>query len=137
MGKDKKDIFWLDEAIAHESTPEELREITTQELIKKHSIPQSTYYYRITRSKVQAEILKVSLKFAKRHTPEVLENLGKRAKKNNEATKIYLNYVLQLSEKLDITTKGKELTPYTNEQIKEFAKFILEDGGTSGTESKE
>lgn len=40
---------WIEKAIDHEATPEVLREITTQEFIKKYGVAQSTYYYHISK----------------------------------------------------------------------------------------
>lgn len=97
---------WLDELIARQSLPEEIREGTNAEFCTKWGISESTYYYQASKPENQAKIVNLSIKNARRHAPEVLENLGVRAKTNSKDTEMYLKFILQLAEKTDITSGG-------------------------------
>jgi hypothetical protein len=101
---------WIDEMIEREAIPRNLREETTQEFCKRHKLPVSNYYYYASKKENWEKILELSLNSVKRETPEVLKTLGKRARQGDtKAIDMFLNYVVDLSKNLDITTKGKPL----------------------------
>ena len=100
---------WLDEAIEREALPPEAREETTQAFCKRWDLPDSNYYYHIAKEENQAKIVKLAINNARKYAPEVLDNLGERAKKDNKATEMYLKFILELAEKADITSKGEKI----------------------------
>lgn len=100
---------WLDAMIERQALPEEIRKETTAEFCKKWGVPESTYYYHASKEENQKKIIGIALNNAKKHAPEVLENLGVRAKNNTNDTALYLKFILQLIEKADITTDGKPI----------------------------
>jgi hypothetical protein len=100
---------WIDEMIEREASPEALREETTDQFCAKRKIAKSTYYFQKNRTENSKKILNLSLNNAKKYTSDVLDNLGKRAKTDNKAAELYLNYVLELKKRLDLTSNDKEL----------------------------
>lgn len=100
---------WIDEMIERQATPEPLREGTTAEFCKKWGIPESNYYYHAAKPENEKKILNISLRLAKNYTPEVLKNLGERAKGDNKAAELFLDYVLELRKKVDMTSGGKPI----------------------------
>lgn len=113
---------WLDELIARQALPEEIREGTNAEFCAKWGISESTYYYQASKPENQAKIVNLSIKNARRHAPEVLENLGVRAKTNSKDTEMYLKFILQLAEKTDITSGGLAI---------QFASDFKKDASTT------
>lgn len=97
---------WLDELVIRQALPEEIREGTNTEFCAKWGISESTYYYQASRPENQIKIVNIALQNAKKYAPEVLENLGVRAKSSNKAAEMYLKFILQLAEKTDITSGG-------------------------------
>lgn len=100
---------WIDEMIIREATPKPLREGTNAEFCQRYEIPESNYYYYSSKAENKEKILQIALDNAKKHAPEVLENLGERAKENSQDAKLYLQFILQLAEKTDITSKGESI----------------------------
>jgi len=108
----EEETNWLNELIKRQALPEEVREGTNTEFCAKWGISESAYYYQASKQENQQEIVKLALNNAKRYAPEVLENLGVRAKSNDKAAEMYLKFILQLAEKTDITTGGKPIPIY-------------------------
>lgn len=102
-------IDWVHEMIERESTPEHLREETTRQFCEKRGIPESTYYYTRNKKENQEKIFEICLHLAKKYTPEIMENLGERAKGDNKAAEIFLEYVWKQKKRMDMTTNDKEL----------------------------
>lgn len=98
---------WIDEMVIREATPLNLRDGTVANFCKKYDIGDSTYYYQSSKPENQTKIINVALQNTKKHAPEVLENLGERAKNNSKDAEMYLKFILQLAEKTDITFKEK------------------------------
>ncbi len=99
----KKD--WKDLALNRESIPKHLREETTKEFCEKNNVPESTYYEHVSKKESQAEIVKKSLNNVKKYIPEVLEKLGEKAiLGDTKAIEMYLEYIVKLNKKLDITS---------------------------------
>jgi len=104
---------WIDEAIEREATPKALREETTRDFCAKRGIPESTYYYEVNKKEVEAKIQEICFRYAKKYTPDVLENLGERATKDNKAAELFLDYVLEKKKKFDLTSDDKAIEPIT------------------------
>ena len=100
---------WIDEMVEREALPPELRVGTNEEFCQKHGIGNSTYYYQASKADNQEKIVALAINYAKKHTSEVLENLGVRAKSDNKATELFIKFILQLAERTDITSKGEKI----------------------------
>lgn len=118
---------WIDLMIEREATPKALRKETTVDFLKEHDVASSTYYRELSHKDNQEKILNICLSLAKRYTPEIMENLGERATKDNKAAELFMDYVLKLSKNLDIKTDGESLNLYSDEQRSKIAKRILEN----------
>lgn len=101
---------WIDEMIIREATPKPLRTETVEQFCKKYDIVESNYYYQASKTENQEKSIKIAIQNAKKHTAEVLENLAERAKENNKDAKLYLEFILQLATKTDITSGGLAIT---------------------------
>lgn len=103
---------WIQKAIDWKATPTDLREPkTVQGFIKKHNIPESTFYYEISKPDIEKRIINKCLHRAKDLTPDILGKLGEKAKKGSERSiEMYLKFILELKEKfgIDIDEKGKK-----------------------------
>lgn len=106
---EEEKVNWVDKMIEREALPLQLRDGTVAEFAKKYEIADSLYYYYSSKPEIKEKIIGIALNNAKKHAPEVLENLGERAKSNNADAKTYLQFILQLAEKTDITSNGKAI----------------------------
>jgi hypothetical protein len=106
---EEKPTNWIDEMIIREAVPPNLREETVSEFCRKHDIADSTYYYQSSKPENQTKIINIALQNTKKHAPEILDNLGERAKNNSKDAEMYLKFILQLAEKTDITSGGKPI----------------------------
>ena len=120
-----KDKNWIDEMIIREATPQQLREGINSEFCQKWGVPESTYYWNTSKKENQDKIVELALRYAKKHTSDVLENLGVRAKEDNKAAELFIKFVLELAEKriTDLTSKGERLGIVTEESKKLFEEF--------------
>ena len=100
---------WIDAMIEREATPPELRKEVNQKFCKKWEVPESTYYYHAAKPENQEKIIALALNYAKRHTSEILENLGVRAKSDNKAAELFIKFILQLAEKIDNPSATAEI----------------------------
>lgn len=113
---------WIEIAIEREATPKPLREQTTRDFCAEYGIPESSYYYEVNKKENQIKIEDICFRLAKKYTPEVLENLGERATKDNKAAELFLDYVLEKKKKFDLTSDNKAIEPIT------AINYILPDG---------
>lgn len=120
MAEEERPKTWLEEAIEREALPAEAREETTTAFCERWKIPQSTYFYNISKRENQEVIVGLAMNNAKKYAPEVLDNLGERAKNDNKATEMYLKFILALAEKADITTGGEKIQ--LNDKVAALAK---------------
>jgi len=107
---------WMQAMIERQSIPETLREETTEEFCDKWGVKERTYYYHLAKPEIQKIILKNSLNLAKKYTPDIMENLAVRAKSDNKAAELFLEYVWKMSKNLDIKTDGQPIINLTKEQ---------------------
>lgn len=120
---------WIEAMIKREALPPELRTGTNAEFCQKWEIGESTYYYQASKKENQDKIVSLALLYAKKHTSEVLENLGVRAKSDNKAAELFIKFILQLAEKTetDITSKGEKVVDAKfGDLIQEFEKKLKE-----------
>lgn len=102
-------VNWVDEAIQREAIPKPLRTDTVKEFAAKFGIEEKQYWYQMSKKENQEKVLEIALNEAKKDAPEILVNLGDRAKKDNRAAELYLDYILKLAKNLDIKSDGKPL----------------------------
>ena len=112
---------WTTEAIEREAIPKPLRQDSVREFCKSFGINEKQYWYQMSKKENQEKTLQLSLNLAKRETPEVLVNLAERAKKDNKAAELFLDYILELSKNLDIKTAGLPLIQIAEEVAKKYA----------------
>lgn len=118
---------WIEDLVVREATPPDLREENYEEFCSRCDISKSTYYNWVNKPKIQEKILNLSMRLAKKHTSEVLENLGKRAKKDNRAAELYLKFVLELAEKRELSNPDGNLSKI----------ILIKDNGINDTTSSE
>jgi len=124
MKEDSNNIDWIAKAIEYEATPRALRIpkkkgefISSLKDIQGNPIPSSTYYYELSKKENSDKIIDISFRYAKRLTPEVLEKLGEKAVSGNDTSIAqFMEYVLEIKKRLDITTDGDKINPMSYEQ---------------------
>ena len=105
---EKKD--WIKEMIEREAIPKVMREETIEQFSERHDIYPSNYNYQRTKKENQQKIVKLCLSIAKEKLPEVLKTLGEQAEKGKERSiEMFLKFIVELSEKTDITSGGKPI----------------------------
>ena len=120
-------VNWIDKMIERQTLPQPIREGTVEEFCVKYGISRSTYYYQVSLKENQDRIIKICLRIAKEYTPEVLNTLAQKAKDGDmKAIDMFLNYVLELSENLDIKSKGNSLI---NQDIFKYVKWLNDNKG--------
>jgi len=117
--ENKENINWLEIMIERQALPEEVREGKNTEFCQKLGIAHSTYYYQASRPENQKRIIDLSIQNARKYAPTVLDNLGQRAKTDNKATEMYLKFILQLAENLNL-----------NPELPFLFKIVKDDGNT-------
>ena len=127
-----EEINWIEEMIKREAVPLQLREGTVADFCKKYGIGDSTYYYQSSKPENQEKIVNSALNNAKKYAPEVLENLGERAKNNSKDAEMYLKFILQLADKTDITSKGESIQQVLVKFLNGKDETIKDDRDTTG-----
>lgn len=107
MSEEKQN--WIELMLEREALPETVREQTTGEFCKEQNVPQSTYYYHVSKEENKKKVISIAINNAKKHAPTVLNNLGERGKDDNKAAELYMKFILQLAEKTDITSNGEKI----------------------------
>jgi hypothetical protein len=117
---------WVEKAIEYEATPRSLRvPKTDREFYKQLGIKESTYYYTIAKKENQDRIIDLCFRQAKKRTPNILKKLGEKAEEGNDTSIAqFLEYILEIKKRIDITTggekvKGVVILPQKNEDTLE------------------
>ena len=105
---------WIEAMIEREAIPPSARLETTEKFLVDYGVSSSTYYYQARQQENLKKIVKLAINNAKKHAPEVLENLAERGKKNHNDAKIYLQFILQLEERMDLTSGGQSIFQILN-----------------------
>lgn len=101
---------WIQEMIKRESTPKPARKETIEEFCKQWEISEATYHYQKSKKENKKNIVKIWLSEAMDDGNEVLKKLRDKAKTgDNKAMELYLKFVLELAENLDIKSDDKPL----------------------------
>lgn len=112
---EKKD--WIKEAIEREATPKPERTETVIAFSKRHGISSETYYYQMRKKENKAQVIEIWLNEALDGGNEVLQKLKQNALEGREKSiEMYLKFVLDLAENLDLKTDGKPLMVMSYEQ---------------------
>ena len=110
MSEEVKKKDWIKEMIEREATPKTLREETIKDFAERHDIDSSLYHYHRIKKDNQEKILKLCLRIARERTPEVLDKLGEKAEAGNDrSVEMFLKFILELSEKSDLTSGGEPI----------------------------
>ena len=99
--KNKVEV-WKVLLVEREAIPKQQRAETTIQWCKDNSIPRSTYNWELAKPEIKKKITDIAVNNTKKHAPEILDNLGKRAKKNSRDTELYLRFILELQEKINL-----------------------------------
>jgi len=102
---------WIKELIKRESTPRPERTEIIAKFCERHGISESTYDYQRRNKKNKAEVLAIWLDEAFYGGNTVLRKLKEKAEDGDtRAIELYLKFILELSENLDIKSDGRSIT---------------------------
>jgi alcohol dehydrogenase class IV len=71
-------------------------------------------------------MVNLAIEKVKEHTAEIMDNLAERAKNDNKASELFLDYVLELSKNLDIRT-APVIVALSKEQKQQLNKLLLDE----------
>ena len=101
---------WIDEMIKREAIPKPSRTDTIEEFCGKWGISHGTYYYQSSKKENQKKVIDIWLSEAIKGGNVVLEKLRQNAEEGKEKSiEMYLKFVLELKDRMDVTTNGKDL----------------------------
>ena len=105
---------WIDAMVEREAMPKPLREGTIEEFAKEWGISDATYFYQKSKKENKKRIVNIWLSEAMDGGNKVLEKLREKAENgDNKSMELYLKFVLELAENLDIKSDGKEIKQLT------------------------
>jgi hypothetical protein len=104
------DKNWINAMIEREATPKPARKDTVADFAKKWGISEETYYYQGRKRENRQKIVDIWLAEAVKGGNEVLQKLKENALEGKEKSiEMYLKFVLELKDKMDITSGGEKL----------------------------
>ena len=133
---------WIKEMIEREATPKPERTETVEQFCIRHGISDSTYTYQKRKKENKTEVVKIWLNEAINGGNEVLKKLKENALAGKEKSiEMYLKFVLELAENLDVKSDGKSLIInkilYGNSDTTPIQSKTISDTSTESTsESK-
>ena len=99
---------WIQAMIEREATPKPARQETVEEFANQWGIDASTYYYQARKKENIRKVVDIWLIEATKGGNSVLEKLRENALEGKEKSiEMYLKFVLELKEKMDITSDDK------------------------------
>lgn len=102
---------WIEAMIQREATPKPERMETTAQFAEKYGISESTYNYQKNKKENKKKIIEIWLNEAIEGGNEVLKKLKENALAGKEKSlEMYLKFVLELAENLDIKSDGQALS---------------------------
>jgi len=123
---------WIQEMIEREATPKAERKETRENFCDRFGISEGTYNYQRVKKENQRQIIKIWLNEATNGGNEVLAKLKQNALEGKEKSiEMYLKFVLQLAEQLDIKLDDNTKLSY------ERAKQIIADGIAKGSDKSD
>lgn len=100
---------WINAMIEREATPKPLREGTIASFCAEWGVDESTYYYQSRKKENRAKIIEIWLAEAVKGGNEVLSKLKENALEGKEKSiEMYLKFILELKERMDVTSKGEQ-----------------------------
>lgn len=116
-GLKNKDRKWIVAMIQREATPLKARTESLAAFCEKHNITEAVYYFYAKKPEYRKRMVRLIMETVKEHTGDIMNNLALRAKTDNKAAELFLDYVLELSKNFDFKTDGRPLIAgLTNEQ---------------------
>lgn len=97
-----------------------------KEIYELYAIPESTYYWMTAKTEFKQRIVDNCVNEAKEWMPELLDVLRDKAliDRSEKSIEMALKYIAQITERLDITTKGEKLNKdpkdMTDEELAEY-----------------
>jgi hypothetical protein len=102
---------WIQEMIQYEATPKSLR--VPQEkgkFIEGLGVPSRTYYHELCKKENKKKIIEIWLSEAFNGGNEILQKLAEKARGGDmKAIELYIKFVLELAENLDIKSNGQTI----------------------------
>jgi len=135
MNDEEKDQMW--EEIAYEfAKPETLRR-KNREICQSYQLVEDTFYYRVRKPEFKKRVVEIALNEAKNWVPELVEVLKEKAitDKSEKSIEMALKYVADIADRLDVTTKGKEINVNDALMAKMISTYV--DNGKGKTSSVE
>ena len=132
MSDEQKAEMW--EEIAYEfSKPESLRRPKVQ-IYGEYQLPDTTFYWHMRKPEFKRRVVEIALNEAKNWVPELMDVLREKAvdDKSEKYIEMALKYVADVAERLDLTTKGKELGRLTKEQEEALDNLLANEQSKSG-----
>lgn len=109
---------WIQAMIEREAIPKAARTDTVAEFCAKWDISEQTYRYQRAKKENKRQIIGIWLNEAVSDGSDVLAKLGEKAKNGDtKAIELYIKFVLELAENLDIKSDGKGITVLVAEAI--------------------
>lgn len=130
-----KDKMWIVEMIEREATPARMRGETTVDFCKRHGISPPVYNFYANKPEYRRKMVKLAIDKVKEHTAEIMDNLAERAKTDNKASELFLDYVLELSKNIDLRV-APTITALTKEQKQNLNKLLLDEPDEQETSTK-
>lgn len=104
------DTNWISEMIKREAIPKPARKDTVEEFAKKWGISPATYFNHSSKKENQKKVIDIWLGEAIKGGNVVLEKLRQNAEEGKEKSiEMYLKFVLELKDRMDITTDDKKI----------------------------
>jgi len=108
---------WIDAMIEREAIPKPARLDTIEEFCKKWGVAESTYDYQRRKKENKRKVVEIWLSEAINDGNEVLRKLGEKAREGDvKAIELYMKFVLELADNLNIKTDLKITGELTKEQ---------------------
>lgn len=121
---------WIEAMIRRESKPKPTRKDTVSEFCEKWEISDATYFYQKSKKENKRRIVQVWLDEAMNGGNEVLQKLREKALDgDNKCMEMYLKFVLELAENLDVKSDGKPIFQICSEVANKYAI----DAGTNSS----
>lgn len=121
---------WIDALCEREATPKAAREGTIESFCKEWGISPSTYNYQRLRKENKKRIVEIWLNEATNGGNEVLNKLKENALEGKEKSiEMYLKFVLELAENLDIKSDGKSFQVIFDSAFKNYGNSTSKTEG--------
>lgn len=112
---------WIEEMCQREATPKAERTETIEKFCERYGISVSTYSYQQRKKENRKRVVEIWLIEASNGGNEVLAKLKENALEGKEKSiEMYLKFVLELAENLDIKSDGKALQVIFDSAFKDY-----------------